>query len=75
MFPVSGAFTTFGTRFFSPSLGFALGNYSTFRPSQTVIDSVAAAPGINYWFGWALTIRMSGPVHDAPSRTDNHQSQ
>ena len=27
MYPVSGAFSTFGTRFVSPALGFALGEF------------------------------------------------
>ena len=33
MYPVSGAFSTFGTRFVSPALGFTLGEFKSFKVS------------------------------------------
>jgi amino acid permease len=50
MFPVPGAFSTFGTRFVSPGLGFALGKL---LPSYYVNNyEITWMTGWNYWLQW-----------------------
>ena len=52
MYPVSGAFSVFGTRFVSPALGFTLGEYypriARFNNPLICRELV----GWNYWFQW-----------------------
>ena len=38
MYPVSRAFSTFGSRFVSPSLGFTLGVFVAFKPTLLVLS-------------------------------------
>ena len=39
MYPVSGAFSTFGSRFVSPSLGFTLGEFVASKPTLLIMIS------------------------------------
>ena len=52
MYPVSGAFSTFGTRFVSPALGFTLGEFMFqsyyFWNKYEIILMI----GWNYWLQW-----------------------
>ncbi|KAG9317894.1 amino acid permease-domain-containing protein [Chiua virens] len=63
MFPVSGAFSTFGTRFVSPALGFTLGWNYWFQWSLSIPSELTAAAVIlQFWapqvqpWQWALVI-------------------
>lgn len=51
MFPVSGAFSVFGSRFVSPALGFTLG---TVLPPWRLLVLIGGflGTGWNYWFQW-----------------------
>ncbi|KAG2120366.1 amino acid permease/ SLC12A domain-containing protein, partial [Suillus clintonianus] len=63
MFPVSGAFSTFGSRFVSPALGFTLGWNYWFQWSLSIPSELTAAavilqfwaPQVQAW-EWALVI-------------------
>ncbi|KAJ3483023.1 hypothetical protein NLJ89_g12099 [Agrocybe chaxingu] len=63
MFPVSGAFSTFGTRFVSPALGFTLGwNYWLQWSLSIPSELTAAAVILQFWtqtlqpWHWAIII-------------------
>jgi len=63
MYPVSGAFSTFGTRFVSPALGFTLGWNYWFQWSLSIPSELTAAAIIlQFWtprlvpWQWAIII-------------------
>jgi len=65
MYPVSGAFSTFGTRFVSPALGFTLGwNYWLQWSLSIPSELTAAAVILQYWtlslqpWQWAIIITV-----------------
>ena len=51
MYPVSGAFSTFGTRFVSPALGFTLGEFM-FQSVNLNKYEIIWMTGWNYWLQW-----------------------
>jgi len=54
MFPVSGAFSVFGSRFVSPAFGFTLGNVMLLGLEARAFDSLYTV-GWNYWLQWFVT--------------------
>ncbi|KAF8967529.1 amino acid permease-domain-containing protein [Flammula alnicola] len=54
MYPVSGAFSVFGTRLVSPALGFTLGMQSFICTSCDRLSLILL--GLNYWLQWTLSI-------------------
>ena len=50
MYPVSGAFSTFGTRFVSPAFGFTLGEFKI--SNYYYMKKYELMVGWNYWLQW-----------------------